>query len=69
MEGLLVYGDSNLSKTNTLGDLVWELCLKDEVLNVIRRLDLTGDRRITLDEFSEALLPTKLTVNRHPHRR
>ena len=30
MEGLLVYGDSNLSKTNTLGDLVWELCLKGD---------------------------------------
>jgi len=42
--------------------------LKHELLNVIRRLDLDGDRLIDLQEFEEALTPTSIKVNAHGFR-
>lgn len=42
--------------------------LKEELANVMRRIDLDGDNKITFYEFSEAFNPIELSLVNHPHR-
>jgi hypothetical protein len=40
--------------------------LKSELIAIMRRLDIDGDKRISFEEFSEALSPLALKIYRHP---
>jgi len=42
--------------------------LKEELANVMRRIDLNGDNKISFYEFSEAFTPIELNLVNHPSR-
>jgi hypothetical protein len=42
--------------------------MKEEILNIMRRIDLDGDTKITYYEFCEALVPLNVTIVNHPGR-
>ena len=42
--------------------------LKEELANVMRRIDLDGDSKISFYEFSEALTSIELSLVNHPSR-
>lgn len=42
--------------------------VKDEIKNIMRRVDLDGDNHISFTEFCEALVPITIGISVHPGR-
>lgn len=43
--------------------------VKAELVNIMRRMDLDGDNKITFYEFREALTPIQVSLVVHPNRK